>query len=127
MSTSDFQTLKNIQRVLYACLVLLILAAAFALLGNVLHYFFAVVVAIILFMFHWFTRNNPKTAKWRKVFSMVVPVLTVLAPLLYLVKILFFSGSVAKWLVFINFTSVVLPMLLLMYAIYRLQKMIEQL
>lgn len=125
MSMSLYSGLKNIQRVLYVALGILVLAAAFSILGSLLHYLIAAIIAAILFTFHWLTRNNAKAVKWRKYWTMLFPILTVLAPVIYLLSI-FFSGS-KKWVVFFQLSSVALPLLLIMFAIYSIQKILDQL
>lgn len=125
MSMSLYSGLKNIQRLLYVALGILILAAVFSMLGSLLHYLIAAIIAAILFSFHWFTRNNAKVAKWRKYWTMLIPVITVLAPVVYLLSIMF-SGT-KKWVVFFQLSSVALPLLLIMFAIYSIQKILDQL
>lgn len=127
MNAQQFQQLKTIRFILYSCLVLLILAAIASLLSSVMQYAIAIIIAAVLVGFHWLTRNNSKAAKWRKYWAMTIPTFTVLAPFIYLFYILFFASSVSKWLYFIKFGSVILPLLLVMWAIYRLQKIIDQL
>lgn len=125
MSMSMFQGLKTIQRVLYVALGILILAAIFSTLGSLLHYLIAALVAAILFSFHWFTRKNAKVAKWRKYWTMLVPIITVLAPVIYLLSIIF--SDTKKWVIFFQLSTVALPLLLIMFAINRIQKILDQL
>lgn len=125
MSMSMYQGLKTIQRVLYAALGILVLAAVFSILGSLLHYLIAALVAALLFSFHWFTRKNAKVAKWRKYWTMLVPVITVLAPIIYLLSVIFSDSK--KWVVFFQLATVALPLLLIMFAIYRIQKILDQL
>lgn len=125
MSMSMFQGLKTIQRVLYVALGILILAAIFSTLGSLLHYLIAALVAAILFSFHWLTRKNAKVAKWRKYWTMLVPIITVLAPVIYLLSIIF--SDTKKWVIFFQLSTVALPLLLIMFAINRIQKILDQL
>lgn len=125
MSMSLYQSLKNVQRALYVALGILLLAAVFSLLGSLLHYLIAAIVAAILFSFHWLTRKNAKVARWRKYWTMLIPIITVLAPLIYLLSLYFSSGK--KWVVFFQLSSVALPLLLIMFAISRIQKILDQL
>ena len=125
MSMSMFQGLKTIQRVLYVALGILILAAIFSTLGSLLHYLIAALVAAILFSFHWRTRKNAKVAKWRKYWTMLVPIITVLAPVIYLLSIIF--SDTKKWVIFFQLSTVALPLLLIMFAINRIQKILDQL
>lgn len=124
--TSTVSSLKNIQRILYLSLGLLMLAEIAWLLNNFINYLFVVVIAAIFFAVHWFTRKNSKMKKWRKYLSLAIPVITVLAPLLYILYILF-SESSAFWLYVAMFIGFIMPLLLMMYAIYSLQKMITSL
>lgn len=127
MTTLPYQTLKNIQRVLYATLALLVIATVTSLFSSLINYLWVVLIAAVVFAAHWFTRHNTKMAKWRKYLAMAIPVLTMLAPLIYVLLALFVLNDGVKWLYFARFCTVVLPLLLLMYAIYSLQKLIDQL
>lgn len=127
MSVATYQNLKTIQSVLYVALGLLALAAIASLISNVFYYLIAVAIALLLLAFHWFTRNNIRMAKWRKFWSMTIPIFTILAPIIYIFLVLFVFNSATKWIYLMRFGSVILPLLLLMYAIYSLQKLIDQL
>ncbi|GEM_PF-4195555 len=127
MSVATYQNLKTIQRVLYVALGLLALAAIASLISNVFYYLIAVAIALVLLAFHWFTRNNTRMARWRKFWAMTIPIFTILAPIIYIFLVLFVFSSASKWIYLMRFGSVILPLLLLMYAIYSLQKLIDQL
>jgi len=113
--------------VLYVVLGLMLLATVASLISNVLYYLIAVAFALVLLAFHWFTRNKTGMAKWRKFWAMAIPVFTIVAPIIYIFLVLFVFSSATKWIYFMRFCSVILPLLLLMYAIYSLQKLIDQL
>ncbi len=127
MSVATYQKLKTVQGVLYVALGLLVLATVASLLSSVFYYLIAVAIALALLAFHWFTRHNTRMVKWRKFWAMTLPVFTVLAPIIYIILVLFVFSDATKWIYFMRFCSVILPLLLLMYAIYSLQKLIDQL
>lgn len=127
MSDIPYQKLKTVQKVLYVTLGLLLLATAASVLSSLLNYLVVALIAVAAFAFHWFTRNQVKAQVWRKYVAMAVPVLTILAPLIYVILVLFVFNDTAKWLYFARFCTIILPMLLLMYAINSVQKIIDQL
>lgn len=127
MSVAPYQKLKNVQRILYITLGLLLLATVASLLNSLLNYLVVALLAAAIFAFHWFTRDNTRMAVWRKYLAMAVPVITILAPLIYVILVLFVFNDAAKWLHFARFCTIILPLVLLMYAIRSLQKLIDQL
>lgn len=115
--------LKTIQRLLYVALGLLLAAEALWLAKSVLGYVLVALFAVAMFVVHWLTRNNPKASRWRKFLALAAPVLTITGPVIYLLYILL-SGSPSFWLHVALFAGFVLPLALLMLAIYRLQKLL---
>lgn len=127
MNNLPYQKLKTVQKVLYITLGLLLLATAASVLNSFMNYLVVALIAAAAFAFHWFTRNKVEAQVWRKYLAMAVPLLTILAPLIYIILVLFVFNDSAKWLYFARFCTIILPMLLLMYAINSLQKIIDQL
>lgn len=124
MRTTE-SALKNIQRTVLAALAILLVAEAAYLLQGLVSYVFVVVFAVLIFTVHWLTRHNKKVNKWRKYLAMAMPVITIVGPIAYITYLLM-SDTPSFWLHLAMLAGFVLPLLLMMLAIYQLQNLIKQ-
>lgn len=122
---STVSALKNAQRTLYLAIAVLLVAEGAYLLKGLVSYVFVVFFALAIFALHWLTRHNSKVSKWRKGVALAMPVVTIVGPIAYIVYLLV-SDSPSFWLHLAMTAGFVLPLLLMMLAIYQLNRVIRQ-
>lgn len=116
VNLQELTVVKRIKTIIWFAIGILMMAEIGYFLQASFSYLAGMIGAVIIFLLHWYNLKQSQSFKWQKLIVLVVPLLTIFAPIIYLLLQIFVfdeKGSVLQ-LVFVS--SFIVPLLLLIYA-----------
>ena len=125
MTPVEYKKLKQIQRLLWFSIGFLMMAELGYMLQSLMSYVVGVIGAAAIFALHWYSRKQLKPGKIRSAIAIGLPLLTVFAPVIFLLSRLYVFDGALLWLNFFLLMGFVVPLVVMLYAYHAIQKILD--
>ena len=113
MNTQELTVIKRIQMMIWVAIGILMMAEIGYLLQATFSYISAIIGAAIIFALHWYNLKQSQSLNWQKIVALVVPLVTILGPVVYLLVQIFSFDQKDLILHLVFILSFIVPLVLL--------------